>query len=148
MKVMASRGATCPGTAAWRSRERGRARGRAPAVLWLALPGLTALALGAGLPAGPPAPRVALAAIGLLLVAARGRVARGAVGVVRDRPRSSRWSLPVRQAGAVPVGGHRVGRDARGRASGVGVGRTGGCRVRDRRARLALPAGRHAWRDR
>jgi len=150
MKALASRGATRPGSAAWRAGKGARGQGPPLAGLWLALPGVAVLALGAILPAVTPVSRVGLAAIDLLLVVASGLIAcrvEGAEGVMRDRPRSSRRSLPVRQAGAVPVGGHRVGRDARGRASGVGVGRAGGCRVRDRRVRPALPAGRHAWRD-
>ncbi len=84
VKAMASRGATPPRTTEWRSRARGRAGGRAPAILWLALPGLAALALGAGLPVGAATP-VGLAALGVLLVAG-GLVARRAVSVVRDRP--------------------------------------------------------------
>ncbi len=141
MKAMASRGARPPSTTEWRSRE----RGRAPAVLWLALPGLAAL--GAGLPV-VAATRVGLVALGLLLVVAGGLVTRRVMGVVWDRPRSSHWSLPARQAGAVPVGGHRAGRDARRRAPGVWSRRAGVRRARDQRGRSSLPAGRHAWRDR
>ncbi len=153
MKAMASRNATCPGAAAWHPTKGGRVRRPVPAGLRLALPGVAILALGAILPAVAPVSRVGLAAISLLLVVAGGLIAcraEGVEGVVwnRNRPRSSRRPLPVHQAGAVPVGGHRVGRDARGRASGVGVGRTGACRVRDLRVRPTLPAGRHAWRDR
>jgi len=146
MKAMASRSATRPG-AAWHLTKDVRVPGPVPAGLWLALPSVAALMLGAGLPAVAPATRVGLAALGLLLVVAGGLVARRAIGIGRDRPWSSLESLPARQAAAVPVGSHRVGRDARGRASGVGVGRAGGCRVMDRRVRPALPAGRHAWRD-
>jgi len=148
MKPMASRGATRPGAAAWRSRERVRAAGPALTGLWLALPGVAALMLGAGLPTVAPATRVGLAALGLLLVAAGGLVARKATGVVRDRPRSARWSLPLRQAGAVPVGSHRVGRDAQGRVPGARVGPERERRAVDLRTRVSLPAARHAWRDR
>jgi len=148
MKAMASQGATHPGAAAWRSREHGRAEGRAPAVLWLVLPGGGALALGAGLLAVAATDRV-----GLLLVAAGGGlVARRAVGVVRDRPRSSPRSsprsLPARQTGAVPVGDQRVGRDAQGRVPGARDGQERERRAVDLRARVALPAARHAWRNR
>ncbi len=112
MKAMASRSATRPGAAAWHPTKGVRVRGPVPAGLWLALPGVAALTLGTGLPAVAPATRVGLAALGLLLVVAGGLVARKALGVGRDRPRSARWSLPARQAGAVPVGSQRVGRDA------------------------------------
>ncbi len=154
MKAMASRGAPRSGSAAWRSREGVRAQGPAPTILWLALPGIAVLALGASLLAMVPATPVGLAALGVLLVAG-GLVARRAVSVVRVRPRSSRWFLPARQAGVAPVGGHRAGREARGRVLGA-RGRVLGARGRHERerravdlcARASLPAERHAWRDR
>jgi len=148
MKAMASHGATRPGSAAWRSRQGVRAWGPAPAVLWLALPGVAALALGAVLPAVAPTTRVGLAAIGLLLVVAGGLVARRAAGVERDRPRTSHPSPPARRAGCVPVGGHRAGRDARGRVPGVRSGHDRERRAPDRRARPSLPAARRAAKDR
>jgi len=147
MKAMASRSATRPGTAAWHPTKDVRVRGPVPAGLWLALAGVAALTLGAGLPAVAMATRGGLAALGLLLVAGS-LVARRARGVVRGRSRSFRGSLSARHAAVVLVGGHRAGRDARRRVPSVWVGRAGGCRVRDRRVRPALPAGRHAWRDR
>jgi len=148
MKAMASRGATRSGAAAERSREHVRTGGPALAGLWLALPGVAALTLGAGLPAVALATRGGLDALGLLLVVAGGLVARKVLGVERDRPRSARWSLPARQAGAVPAGGHRAGRDARRRTPSVWGGRARGHRVMDRRVRPSLRVGRHAWRDR
>ncbi len=144
MKAMASRGATPPRTTERRSRERDRAGGRAPAILWLAFPGLAALALGAGLPVGATT-RVGLIALGLLLVVARG--VRG-VARARDCPPLSRWSLPARQAGTAPVGSHRAGREARSRVPGVGGTDERERRASLRRARPVLPAGRHAWRGR
>ncbi len=50
MKAMASRSATRPGTAAWHPTKDVRVRGPVPAGLWLALAGVAALTLGAGLP--------------------------------------------------------------------------------------------------
>jgi len=148
MKAMASRSATRPGAAAWHPTKGVRVRGPVPAGLWLALPGVAALTLGTGLPAVAPATRVGLAALGLLLVVASGLVAHKAPGVVRNRPRSARWSLPTRQASAVPVGSHRVGRDAQGRVPGARGGHERERRAVDLRARVALPAARHAWRKR
>ena len=147
MKAMASRGAPRSGSAAWRSREGVRAQGPAPTILWLALPGIAVLALGASLLAMVPATPVGLAALGVLLVAG-GLVARRAVSVVRVRPRSSRWFLPARQAGVAPVGGHRAGREARGRGPGARSGHERERRAVDLCARASLPAERHAWRDR
>jgi len=148
MKAMASRSATRPGAAAWHPTKGVRVRGPVPAGLWLALPGVAALTLGTGLPAVAPATHVGLAALGLLLVVACGLAARRAIGIGRDRPWSSLGSLPARQAGAVPVGSHRVGRDARRRIPSVWGGRARGHRVMDRRVRPSLHVGRHAWRDR
>ena len=158
MKAMASRGATPPSTTEWRSRERGRAGGRAPAALWLALPGLAAL--GVGLPVGA-ATRVGLIALGLLLAASGGLIALGlllaasgglvarrAVGVGRDRLRTSRRSLPTHQVGVASVGGHRAGREARGRVPGARGGHERERRASLRRARPVLPTERHAWKDR
>ncbi len=147
MKAMASRSATRPG-AAWHPTKGVRVRGPAPAGLWLALPGVAALTLGAGLRAVAPATRVGLAALGLLLVVAGGLVARKALGVERDCPRSARWSPPARQTGAVPVGSQRVRRDAQGRVPGARGGHERDRRVVDLRARVALPVARHAGRRR
>ncbi len=151
MKALASRSATRPGTAAGRSRERGRAGGRAPAVLWLTLPSLAALALGVGLPMLTAATRVGLVALGLLLVVTASglitAVAPSVGGVEQDRFPSSRRSLPARRAGDAPSGGHRAGRDARGRVPGVRCEDERERRAALRRARPVLSAGRHAWRD-
>jgi len=149
MKAMASRCTPHPGAAAWRSRERGRTGGPALAVLvlWLALSGVAALALGADLPAVVPATRVGLAALGLLLVAGS-LVVRRAMGVVRGRSRSFRGSLSARHAAVVLVGGHRARRDARRRVPSVWGGRARGRRAMNRRVRPSLHVGRHAWKDR
>ncbi len=148
MTAMASRSTTRLGAAAWHPMKGVRVRGPVPAGLWLALPGVAALTLGTGLPAVALATRVGLAALGLLLVAGGGLVARGAMGVGRDCPRSARRSLPARQAGAVPVGSHRVGRDAQGRVPSARGGHERERRTVDLRARVELPAARHAWRKR
>ncbi len=147
MKAMASRGAPRSGSAAWRSREGVRVRGPAPTILRLALPGIAVLALGASLLALAPATPVGLAALGILLVAGS-LVARGAVGVGRDRREGRSRSLPTRQVGVAPVGGHRAGREARGRGPGARSGHERERRAVDLRARASLPAERHAWRDR
>ena len=66
----------------------------------------------------------------------------------RFGPWSSRWFLPARQAGVAPVGGHRAGREARGRVLGARFSHERERRAVDLCARASLPAERHAWRDR